>query len=268
MTTRTNGPDAGSHDTHDRLLIAARAAGDLSGPELARSASLLATCPDCRALHDELRAIAAATRDLPPPMRPATLDFRIPPERAAVLARGGLWRRLLRPFGRSGSGTIRPLAAAFTTLGLAGLMLATLPTLQLGGAGASVYLATSAESEAPRDAQAPTFEPEIVAPGDAASPVASERDTAGGESTFDTAGGLGPLTPTADGKGAVPSPVTNAEGSGNGGAPTDGGDEGDGRTAGVTDGSGGPTPLTLLSLALLGAGLGLFLVRQVALRLR
>ena len=124
MSTRNHGPDAGSHDRHDRLLVAAAAAGDLAGPELARAEALLATCPDCRVLHAELLAIATATRHLPAPVRPPAMDFRITPDRAAELARGGLWRRLLRPFGRPGSGTIRPLAAAFTTLGLAGLMLA------------------------------------------------------------------------------------------------------------------------------------------------
>jgi hypothetical protein len=265
MTTRTNGPQAGSHDSHDRLLIAARAAGDLTGPELARSASLLATCPDCRALHDELRAIAAATRRLPPSARPATLDFRIPPGRAAELVRGGLWRRLLRPFGRSGSGAIRPLAAAFTTLGLAGLMLAALPTLQLGSTG--TFLSTTAESGAPAGASAPTLRPEAEVPADATvAPGQTDRDTAGGEATGDS-GGLGPIVPSADDKGAVPSSGTNVEGSGDAGA-QGGSDRGQGGNDGVTDVSGGPTPLMLLSLALLGAGLGLFLVRQVALRLR
>ena len=134
MTTRTHRPDAGPHDTHDRLLIAARAAGDLTGRDLDRAEVLLAACDRCRALLEELRAIAAATRHLPPAPRPPALDFRLTPDRAAALARGRGWRRFLRPFGRTGIGAVRPLAAAFTTLGVAGLLLAALPMLPFAGA--------------------------------------------------------------------------------------------------------------------------------------
>jgi hypothetical protein len=265
MTIRTSGPGSGpdpaSHATHDRTLIAALAAGDLIRPDLERATSFRSTCPACRELHDDLLAIATATRHLPAPGRPAALDFRISPERASALGRGSLWRRLLRPFGRSGSGTVRPLAAALTTIGFAGLMLAALPSIQLGSGSAALVAAPTGQ-ETPADAQAPTFEPEVV-PG-AATAGPTERDTAGGDSTIDTSGGYGPAVPTADDMGAIATPAANDQGAKNDGV---GGSEGDGRTAGVTGGPGGPTPLVIVSLGFLGAGLGLFVVRRIALRL-
>jgi hypothetical protein len=265
MTIRTSGtgsgPDPASHATHDQTLIAALAAGDLILPEHERAASLRSTCPACRELHDDLLAIATATHHLPAPARPAALDFRISPERASALGRGSIWRRLLRPFGRSGSGTVRPLAAALTTIGFAGLMLAALPSIQLGS-GSAALLAAPTGQETPADAQAPTFEPEVV-PG-AATAVPTERDTAGGDSTIDTNSGYGPADPTGDDMGAIATPAASDQGGKNDGV---GGSEGDGRTAGVTGGPGGPTPLVILSLGFLGAGLGLFVVRRIALRL-
>jgi hypothetical protein len=266
MTTRTDAPHASSHDSHDRLVIAARAAGDLNGPERVQADHLLETCPACRVLHDQLATIAAATRRLPAPARPPALDYRISADRAAALSRGAVWRRILRPFGRSGSGAVRPLAAAFTTLGLAGLMLAALPTLQLG-ASTGAFLATTVESEAPEPPAGQTFEPDVALPGDASSPIVSERDTVGGEDTIDPGSGFSNANPTADDKGAGPTEATTAQGGGSGSASTPG-TESDGRTAGVVDGPPGTSPLVPLSAVLLGAGLGLLLLRQVALRIR
>jgi len=245
-----------AHASHERALIAARAA------------ALRERCPACRRLHDDLLAIAVATRQLPAPARPSELDYRISAERASQLRRGAIWRRLLRPFGRSGGATVRPLAAAFTTLGLAGLLLAALPSLQLGGA-ASGFLAQSAPSSAPRDALGRTSAPEVVGPGGAPTPAATGGDTAGGEPTIDTTTDYGPAV-TADDKGAVPSAEANSQATT---APSREDDDGvDGGStsgeSGAIGGSGGPSPLVILSLGLLGAGLGLFLLRRVALRLR
>ena len=283
MSTRNNGPDAGSHDRHDRLLVAASAAGDLAGPEVARAEGLLATCPDCQALHAELRAIAAATRNLPAPIRPPAIDFRISPDRAAELARGGLWWRLLRPFGRPGSSTIRPLAAAFTTLGLAGLMLAALPTIQMGGssAGAGAYDETLLDSGAPEQAPAATAAPLVEPPREAASLAPTDRDTAAELSTPDSTGNLGPALPSAYADGTVPTFIPDTKGSGAAtvtpeaalpeaappgtAAPEAAGDR---LAFAANDDSRGPSPLVLLSLGLIVIGLGLFLLRRLALRLR
>jgi len=288
MRTRNQGPDAGSHDTHDGLLVAAAAAGDLAGPELARAEALLATCPDCRVLHTELLAIAAATRHLPAPVRPPAMDFRITADRAAELARGGLWRRLLRPFGRPGSGAIRPLAAAFTTLGLAGLMLAALPSIQLGGssAGAGAYVDTARDSGTPGQAPAATAGPEIESPRDAASVVPSYGDTAAEQTTGEPFSSLAQPIPSTYADGSLPSFTSNTKGgstatepagfagaatappevAGAATAPPE--SEGDRLAFAVSDDSGGPSPLVLLSFGLLAIGLGCFLLRRLALRLR
>jgi len=87
----------------------------------------LATTP-CADLRRDLIAIAAATRSLPAPAT-AARDFRLAPEQAARLHRGNWLRAVLRPFAVSGS-AVRPMAAAFTSLGLAGLLVATvIPSL-------------------------------------------------------------------------------------------------------------------------------------------
>jgi len=273
MNTRNHGPDAGSHDRHDRLLVAASAAGDLGGSDLARAEALRTTCRDCRVLHAELLAIAAATRHLPAPVRPPAMDFRITPDRAIELARGGLWRRLLRPFGQPGSGAIRPLAAAFTTLGLAGLMLATLPNLQLGGssAGAGAYVETALDSGTPEHAAAATAGPENESSRDAASVDPSYGDTAAELTTGQPFGSLAQPLPSAYADGTLPSFTSNTKGGAIATAPptatANPATAGDRLAFAVSDDSGRPSPLVLLSLALLAIGLGCFVLRRLALRL-
>jgi hypothetical protein len=240
MTTRTHGPDAGSHDTHDRLLVAARAAGDLTGRDLDRAELLLAGCERCQGLLGELRAIAGATRGLPPAQRPATLDFRLSPERAASLARGRGWRRFLRPFGRTGMGAVRPLAATFTTLGVAGLLLAALPTLPFTGV-ATLQTAPGGSAET-REANRQSFALATVPPSDL---------TVGPLDLKAQAPAIGGASNVAASDEAALS------------APTGGIDPGDG-----SEGSGDPAPLVILSVGFLGAGLGLFLLRRAAIRLR
>ena len=86
------------------------------------------TCGECAALHADLGAIAAATRALPDPIRPRS--FTLSAEQAERLRPTG-WRRLsgLRLDQRRFT---RPMAIACTTLGLAGLLLAALPSAPLG----------------------------------------------------------------------------------------------------------------------------------------
>jgi hypothetical protein len=251
MTTHRHEPTAGSHDHHNRLLISAHAAGDAAGRELQAAEALLAACHDCRNLHADLLAIATSTHDLPPALHAPARDFRISPERAATLARGGFWRRVLRPFARPG-GASRPLALAFTTLGVAGLLLATLPGLPLN-TGDSLIMVQAPEVSDGRNAAAPTENPEFVAsPG---------TDTSGEYQPDDIDNGAGasqdPVPGAGAGQGAGAGPTAE---------PTGGKIVPEG--AGVDDSSSVPSPLVLLSVAFLAAGLGLVLLRLTARRLR
>ena len=110
-----------SHADHDPLAIAAYAAGDATGAELDDALALVAACPDCAALHHDLRAIAAAVPALPAPAR--TRDFRLTPAQAASLRPAG-WRRLLAPFAGPRFSFAGPLGAGLATLGLAGFLVA------------------------------------------------------------------------------------------------------------------------------------------------
>ena len=114
-------PLPASHADHDRLTIAAYAAGDATGPELDDALAVVAACPDCAALHRDLRAIAAALPALPVPAR--TRDFRLTPGQAASLRPAG-WRRLLAPFAGPRFSFAGPLGAGLATLGLAGFLVA------------------------------------------------------------------------------------------------------------------------------------------------
>jgi hypothetical protein len=135
MTTAPQGPrTSDGHAGHDRSRIAAHAAGDLDGAALLEVEAILAGCPACAELHRDLRSIAAATRVLgarPVPAGAAGRDFRLGPETARRLRPVPAWQRVLRPLlVRDGPG--RPLAAAFASLGVAGLLLASLPAGGLG----------------------------------------------------------------------------------------------------------------------------------------
>jgi len=122
------------HDTHNRELVAAYAAGDATGRDLDAAASLVATCADCAALHHDLRAIAAATAILPAPAR--TRDFRLSTDQAASLRPAG-WRRLLAPFAGPRFAFAGPLGGGLAALGLAGILIAGGAGIPLGGAASA-----------------------------------------------------------------------------------------------------------------------------------
>ena len=91
------------------------------GPTLAAAAGLVADCPDCAALHRDLRAISAALPELPPAVRPR--DFRLTPEQAAALRPSG-WRGVLAAFASPRFRLAAPLGTGLAAAGLAGLLLA------------------------------------------------------------------------------------------------------------------------------------------------
>jgi hypothetical protein len=140
-----------SHDRHDSLLVAALAAGDLSGTERDHATDLIETCADCATLHDDLVAIAAATASAPPPIAASRRDFRLTPEQAARLRPAG-WRRLVGALAAPRLAFAKPLGIGLTTIGLAGLLIGNVP-LSLGGSTAG--RGAPAAAEAASDALAP-----------------------------------------------------------------------------------------------------------------
>jgi hypothetical protein len=234
-----------AHPDHDTILVAALAAGDLADLPRADAETLVAACPDCATLHADLLAIAAATRALPAPAR--TRDYRLTAEQAERLRPSGM-RRLVEAFGSSRLAVTRPLAVAFTTLGIAGLLLSAIPAggpaLMLAPVGPSVGEGGATVTDRANDIQGgqatavPAFGLESAAPVPAASPqpdgdlagepaASGQVDEAGGEPKDST------VSPSAD----------------------------------LGEETGGAPWLPLLSIALLATGLGLFSVRLVARRL-
>jgi anti-sigma factor RsiW len=117
-------PDLHAHADHDPELIAAHAAGDLSGAALATVSDLLAACTSCAELHADLRLIAAATATVPAPAR--TRDFRITPAQAERLRPSG-WRRFVAAFAAPKLAFTAPLGSGLAALGIAGIFLAAAP---------------------------------------------------------------------------------------------------------------------------------------------
>ena len=244
MSTR---PDL--HADEHALLIAALQAGDLAGAERTRAETLRAGCPACADLFADLEVLRAATHALPAPRR--TRDFRLTDEDAARLRPRG-WRRVL-DWLAAPSSTVRPLATGLATLGVAGLLVASMPGLlgSFGSVGAAPVTApemTGATAKGAGSAAATTIP--ALGPGtmsDGTQELATHNPA-------DAGGMFGYATP-----GAVPAPT--AAGDRNAAeAPS-------GSAAGVPSTSAGPSLAVVVSLGLLAAGIGLFLARWAARRL-
>lgn len=132
-----------AHDAHDLELVARAAAGDLAAGEAAAARDLVASCEACAALEADLRAIAAATRELAPAAalastRSAPRDFRLTEVDAARLRRR-------RPFGLAWLAgrdprRVRALGGALAALGVVGLLVSTGMPALLGAAGGAAVL--------------------------------------------------------------------------------------------------------------------------------
>lgn len=242
------------HANHELTLIAGHAAGDLAVSERARADALLQSCTSCADLHRDLIAIAAATRALPM-TAVAPRDFRLDAAQAARLRRGSWLRTLLQPFGAAKSG-VRPMAAAMTSLGLAGLFVtmilpgmfgnaASAPANERDMSGAGLPAATSAPAQVP------------VAAGSSAG--AGEAQAAGQPSApgYDTVTGLKASQAPKD---MPEDPAVGLQGSH---APA-------GRLSTEQSSaiSPSPNPIVLGSVALLAIGLALFVLRFAARRVR
>jgi uncharacterized protein YjeT (DUF2065 family) len=130
------------HAQHDQFLVASLAAGDLAGTDRDRATALVTSCPDCAGLHDDLLAIARATAALPAAVR--SRDFRISAEQAARLRPAG-WRRFIAAFSSPRLAMTRRLGIGLTTLGLAGLLVSALPSMQIGSAGSAAASQSTTE---------------------------------------------------------------------------------------------------------------------------
>ncbi len=247
---------------HDESLIARLAVDDLDPREASDARRLVAECPACAELLTDLRLIASATAALPAPSR--TRDFRLTEADAARLRPGG-WRGLVARFGSPGFAFTKPLATGLATLGIAGLILASLPG-SIGGSAASAPEAGLGTTAGPVQAQDAGPLPAVgVAPPMAGPEVASSAKAApspgaayGGAAATDQGNGSrdGSASPAA----AAAAPTNPAASTG-----VD--------RAAITNGSSGssptpaPSPLAALSVTLLLAGLALFGLRLLAARI-
>jgi hypothetical protein len=260
------------HPTHDLTLIAAHAAGDLPDSDRPGAEALRAACADCTDLHRDLIAIAAATHALPVPIA-RTRDFQLEPAQAERLLRGSWLRRMLQPFGAAGS-SVRPIAAAFTSLGIAGLLVVTaLPGLIGGGAASAPESDTAAgaapgpaATAAPAAAPAATTAsaPGVPAPqagGQTQNPVDYDASHASPGAPQDTSAGV----KAGEASSAIRGPVgIGSLASG----PTSSGAEGVSFGALESTRDAGPNVIFMGSLALLAIGLALFGLRFAGRRVR
>jgi hypothetical protein len=236
------------HADHDPLLVAE--AADRGG----RLPATLATCPDCVALHADLVHLAASIPLSPVPARPRA--YTLAPADAARLRPAG-WRRWLAAIGTSRDAVTRPLAFGLTTIGLAGLLVATVPGFLptgAGTAGASAVDENYDASEVPPASGAPALAaPEAPERAGAASPN-GERDVSG-EADASTSDGV------AQAAGGTVGTGTDESGAevGSGTALTE--------DAAATATSSGPDVLIIVAGTLLVTGMALFGLRWSGRRL-
>lgn len=237
-----------NHADHDRLLIASFADRSVSETDRSLAEAQMAGCDACARLHSDLVALAAATRSLPTPARPR--EFLLSPEDAARLRVRG-WRRILSIFGSAGDAFSRPLAIGLTTLGLAGLLVGTVPTLLPTGAPAATTTVEAPQERAGEGAGA--------APGAAAlppepleAPAPTQPANQGDAAASSQPAALDPLLAEAS---EEPDQLfAGAENTQLNGEPDASRDLFD-------DEQAGPSPTLIVALLLLLAGLGLFALR-------
>jgi hypothetical protein len=258
-------PVSEPHVQHDPLLVASLAAGDLAGADRDHAAAQIATCADCADLHADLIAIARATAALPPAVAPR--DFTLSPEQAAALRPTG-WRRLVAAMSGSRPLMSRPLGIGLATIGLAGLLVSILPTVQLGTAGAAPA-APMTETQQTAVGAAAGSGSDIAGEGASPAPViAAQPDKAIPSSSYDSLNGVGVYGT----KGPAASAAVAAAQNGSGANPTDQsvGDatSSDRRALGESsvESDSGRGLLLAGSLVLLWAGIALLIVRQLVRR--
>jgi hypothetical protein len=139
--------DQVGHAGHDPLRVAEAVDRD------ARLAPVLGLCAPCAGLYADLVALTAALPLSALPPRPRTFTLSADDARR-LLPRG--WRGWWSAVGSARDTLTRPLAVAFTTLGLTGLLLTAAPTLLMGGAAAGAAPEMVHTMASPADGRAPT----------------------------------------------------------------------------------------------------------------
>ena len=236
MTEPLQPTSASAHAAHDLTIIAALAARtpDPSDVQVGSAREQLAACNACTDLLADLVALQAVLPTTSTPSRPR--DFSLTPTDAARLRRDG-WRRILGFFGSARDNISRPLAIGFTTLGIAGLLVAALPSMYGAGGGQAVLspVGAAVEQAAPAPAEVPGSQRLSMG----AEPESSLTD----EGVF--AGGNPDEVGSAGGRDIA----------------------GDGSLLALRDDASGLSAVFVLAGALLIAGLGLFALRWSARRL-
>jgi len=266
--TDTNG--AAGHSTHDTILVASLADHSLPPSERDAAEALIASCGLCAALHADLIALAAATRSMPTPTRPR--DYTLSRQTAARLRPTG-WRRWVAAIGTSRDAFSRPLAMGLTTLGLAGLLVTTVPSaLQVGSAAAPAPAAVenvtgTANGGATRDSAAPDTAGEGAVTGAAGAPSAPAAGFVSSAAPAPVASDRlgGPVEPERQSGAPALGDDTGGQAKGSG---TGSGQTNDLASVGSGDASGGIViaPMQAVSGALLLLGVLLFLLRRAARR--
>jgi len=252
MTEPNQPANPSDHAAHDPIWMAALATRDpdLSPSERTRAQAALESCGACADLFADLVAISAAIPSAAIPARPR--DFTLTAADAMRLRPNGI-RRLLKAIGSARDGVTFPLALGLTTMGIAGLLVATVPSFYgaAGGAAPEALSPVGQAIPAPAAASAAAAAPS-AAP--AASGVRGQgTETYGVAPSSETAGGGGEVFTGDDGVGRLDAERQDA-----------------GDMAGeafIRDDGTGLSTLVVVAAALLIAGLGLFALRWTARRL-
>jgi hypothetical protein len=241
------------HALHDPLWMVALAARDpdLTGGDRAHAEVALESCAGCAEIFADIVAVSAAvpTASLPTRAR----DFTLTPADAARLRRRGL-RQWVSAIGSLRDGVTVPLAMGLTTMGIAGLLFATVPSVLSGFSGAAAGPASQTLSTV----GAPV--PGAAGAATEASAAASAAPAAA-ESIDRYAFSVPPDTEITGDGGVF---------SGDGGEATVGGQRQDANDmtleATIRDDQSGRSALFVVAMALLIAGLGLFALRWASRR--
>jgi hypothetical protein len=247
-----------AHARHDTSIVATLAArpDDLDAAEAAAAREQVASCEVCADILADLIALQVALPATATPRRPR--DFRLTPEDAQRLHRSG-WRRFLGQIGSPRDGFSRPLAIGLTTLGLAGVLLASIPSMTLmAGAGGA----------APSTVLAPINQ---AAPPPAGGEYASDRtslEAAAAASGAPIASASGAPVPAPNGAASAAASASSDGQVFTGGNPDEVVPDITGEVdATIRDDASGTSVLFVVGGILLIAGLGLFILRWSARRL-